>query len=80
MTAFWVTFTSGQGVCVEAESKGQARRLVENEVPRVVRSIEQLPYPATPRVGLKTDCPAFCYTPNTCKGRSACPRRPSCTS
>lgn len=45
--------------------------------------IDKLPYPATPRIWafehpVNGVHPAFCFKPNECKGRGACPRPRAC--
>lgn len=51
-----------------------------------VAEIDSLPYPANPvirRRALRSandgHCPEFCYSPNTCKGRTACPKNYACS-
>ena len=46
---------------------------------RVVWEYGTLPYPASPWVGPHGECPAFCSTPDHCKGRSSCPRSRACS-
>jgi len=78
LTPFWVTFTNRQAsVCVEASSV-EAARIVASEV-GPVDQVRDLPYPASPRLGAQSDCPAFCYAPDTCAGRSACPKSYACS-
>jgi hypothetical protein len=43
-----------------------------------VRQVQQLPYPANPRLNNESNCPAFCFKPNECAGRSSCPRAIAC--
>lgn len=45
-----------------------------------VRDFDRLPYPSDPRLDVRSECPSFCYRPERCKGRTACPHGPSCTS
>lgn len=49
-----------------------------------VLSWDNLPYPARPRLYQITlskfgPCPSFCYSPEKCKGRSACPKSYACS-
>lgn len=41
--------------------------------------IDQLPYPANPRLGLASNCPSFCSQPAKCLGRGSCPRSYACS-
>jgi hypothetical protein len=43
-----------------------------------VSEVSTLPYPAMPRFNTDS-CPDFCYSPEQCKGRTACPKSYSCT-
>lgn len=87
MKPFWIE-TNQRAFCMEfnAEvseaSETENLEQIEKELMpgEVVKQCSVLPHPASPRVGEKSDCPSFCYTPNQCKGRGACPRNPSCTS
>lgn len=38
-----------------------------------------LPYPASPYAGNSEGWPAFCYSPETCKGRGSCPKNYACS-
>jgi len=74
---FWVTFLDGKkAVCIETTSAAEARAI--GDAMGKVREVKTLPYPAEPRTH-PTDCPSFCYRPNDCAGRTACPQRYSCT-
>jgi len=76
VTAYWATFTDASPVCVEAASEAVARVYAEKR--GTVAEIKRLPYPASPRIGDMTQCPSFCYTPNTCAGRGSCPKDRAC--
>lgn len=39
----------------------------------------RLPYPAEPRLDVRSDCPSFCYSPRQCKGRGSCPKSYACS-
>ncbi len=83
--SWWVTFEDRAPACVGvSESKEAALELASEH--GTVTEMYPLPYPARPRLDTELDgwnkgqSPSFCYRPGTCKGRSACPRNPSCTS
>ena len=80
MSAYWVRFTEGRCVCVEAEGADKARGLATSETGWEITSCAILPYPADPRVGPQSGMPSFCYTPQRCAGNTSCPTDPSCTS
>lgn len=77
MPYFWVKFTGRGPMCVTATDKDDAKAKVE-AAGGIASEIFTLPYPATPRFNLDT-VPEFCISPEECKGRTACPRRYSCT-
>lgn len=75
---YWVTFAKRSSGCIEAKDLDEARaRARAFDVPV---KLEPLPYPANPRLDVRSDCPSFCYDPGNCKGRTACPKNPSCCS
>lgn len=92
MQAYWLTFTDGSKGCCEGESEYDAKRIAEHLTGKTVAGgkyqdivAEKLPYPAKPVIWqldhpIHGKCPEFCYKPEECKGRGACPRNPSCTS
>lgn len=82
--AWWVAFSSGKNACVEADTDAAAIALASELTGREALTATILPYPAQPRLnsvpwpnGIIT--PSFCYRPDQCKGRTACPQRYSCT-
>lgn len=84
MTAYWVTFDSGESLCVEAKTEKEAVSRVSN---RSVKDIKCLPYPAMPRLepyksfvinGQEYHIPSFCWKPNECAGKYSCPQRYAC--
>lgn len=87
MSAFWVTFDSGNARCVEAATSELATERAATV--GVVKSVQQLPYPAEPRMephetytwnnGTVAATPSFCYKPRECAGRSSCPQRYACS-
>jgi hypothetical protein len=87
-TPFWIKFSTGSPACVEAKDETEAKTLAAELGKREVVSATILPYPAEPRLnkhehtftdGSKDVCLSFCYTPEQCKGRTACPKNYSCT-
>ena len=77
---FWATFEDGSAACVEGETQELAIASGEAAKGKKVAKIDQLPYPATPRISAeKSDCPSFCYTPRTCAGRGSCPKYYACS-
>jgi hypothetical protein len=78
--AYWVHFADGRRACVE-RPEGDERHVNEFAAElagsRVVE-FWSLPYPAEPRLNRVGTCPSFCFTPERCKGRSACPREHAC--
>jgi hypothetical protein len=88
MHAFWVTFDGRQSACVEAKDETEAKQLAKELTGKEAKTVNILPYPAEPRLNKPThECtdgssisiPSFCYSPASCAGRTACPRRLSCT-
>lgn len=86
MSAFWVVFKRGSALCVEGPTEAAAKERAETIGP--VHSIRTLPYPAEPRMdppetytenGVARAIPPFCFRPEQCAGRTACPQRYSCT-
>lgn len=91
MKAYWVTFTDGSKACCEGESIYDAKLIAEKITGKLVAggkydniSAEVLPYPATPLIWqfdhpVNGKRPAFCHSPEKCKGRSSCPQRYACS-
>lgn len=79
MKPFWVEFVGRGPACIEADSVEEAGRLARVATGSLVNRVSELPYPATPRIGTPSNCPAFCYTPRECAGRTCCPKSYSCT-
>lgn len=92
MQGYWMKFTDGsEGYC-EGETKFDAKMNAEHFTKKTVAGgqyqdieAEGLPYPAQPIIWQfdhprNGKCPDFCYSPKTCKGKSSCPKNPSCTS
>ena len=91
MKPWWITFTDGSKACCEGQSAYDVKRIAEHLTGKVVAGgkyedieAEGLPYPASPIIwrfdhpvfGMT---PTFCFRPNECAGRSACPQGRSCT-
>ena len=78
MAFFWVNFSDRKSGTIEGATRVDALDLAR-AFGQVVE-LEILPYPSEPRLDVRSECPSFCYRPNQCKGRTACPTAPSCTS
>lgn len=82
--SWWVAL-EGVSACVETYTSEMACQIAEGLTGFKALGAEQLPYPAEPRLNAYVwpndtqACPSFCYSPETCKGRSCCPQRISCT-
>ena len=90
MSAYWVRFTDTSVACVEShEGMLAAQNKAAGATGKIVQSIKILPYAAEPVVGVRITYeftngkkivqPTFCYKPDECAGRSACPQQRSCT-
>lgn len=92
MNYWWVKLyiqgtTAQTSGCVTADDIGAAVDIVRMKFRNpAINEISVLPYPADPRwdVGMEKPsldgpvCPSFCYEPESCKGQTSCPKRPSC--
>lgn len=85
MQYWWITFVQVEGnvnpaaTCVAAESEEKARELASTGG-CVVDTCKILPYPADPMLNPgDSNCPAFCWTPQECAGRTSCPKRRACS-
>lgn len=77
MESYWVTFENSENNgCIDAASAEAAKEDAKQFGAPL--KAELLPYPAAPRLRVRISCPAFCWTPETCKGNSSCPRRYAC--
>lgn len=72
---WWATYEDARARFIYA--KGLEAAKVEAATMGEVKTIKTLPYPSS---GTPDGTPAFCYSPSSCAGRTACPRCPSCTS
>jgi hypothetical protein len=92
MQGFWLKFTDNTHGYCEGQGAFDAVRIAEKLTGKTVivgdnkyaPNLDKLPYPATPVIWqldhpVTGKCPAFCYSPNKCKGRTACPQPHSCT-
>lgn len=83
---FWATFDGAPPTCIDALDEAMARAIAERWAAeqafqgRVAKlaTLRTLPYPASPRIGLRSTHPSFCLTPEDCQGRAACPRDRAC--
>jgi hypothetical protein len=77
MNAYWML---PMAVCVEAKTPAEAKKKLEEAGwEEKATDAKPLPYPADPRVGEQSQCPSFCWQPNSCAGKSSCPRNVSCS-
>lgn len=84
MRSFWMTFAGRAAGCVEANDEAEARAIALTETGMEPTKVQNLPYPANPRINKYVDpkygvCPAFCFKPEQCCGNTSCPQRYSCT-
>ena len=91
MKSFWLEFTDGSKACCEGASDYDAKIIAEKVTGKKVKggdfkdiAAKELPYPATPVIWqldhpAHGKCPTFCYSPNTCAGRSSCPKDYACS-
>lgn len=79
MTPYWLSFTDGTYGCCEGEKLTDAITRAEDITGKVVSNGKCIPYPAVPVLWQSDNCPAFCYNPNRCAGKSSCPSDPACT-
>lgn len=81
--AHLLTFADRGRACAWTATEQEARDLAA-AAGRVVVSVETLPYPCRPRLDDAEgwgsgQIPSFCHRINPCRGKTACPGRPSCT-
>jgi hypothetical protein len=92
MRAYWIKFTDGSKACCEGETDYDARRIAEKLTGKTVDgpkyeagpNVKPLPYPASPAIWqmehpVHGKTPKFCFAPDQCCGRTACPQNYSCT-
>lgn len=92
MRGFWLKFTDGsEGYC-EGLNAFDAVQIAEKLTGKTAvvgdnkyqPKVDRLPYPANPIIWqldhpVNGKCPAFCFRPKECKGKTACPQRHACT-
>lgn len=83
MQPFWITFDDGTRGCCEGQSEYDAKRIAAHVKGKPVAKVEHIPYPAKPLIWqfdhpIHGKCPDFCFTPQECVGRTACPRPRAC--
>jgi hypothetical protein len=79
MTPYWLSFTDGTHGCCEGRSLSAAIIKAEDITGKIVSSGKCIPYPAVPVIYQESTCPAFCYDPARCLGKSSCPKDRACT-
>jgi len=84
MNAFWVKFSDRNPGCVEADSLEEAMKIAAVKTGCHPVGGDRLPYPAHPRINQHDypdfgPIPSFCFRPEECKGRGACPQSYACT-
>lgn len=84
MKTFWITFENGAKASCDGESEYDSKMIAEKLSGKKVSVIKPLPYPAKPSIWIYKhpihgECPQFCYKPNECCGKTACPQNYSCT-
>ena len=92
MQGFWLTFTDGSHGYCEGVNAYDAVQIAEKLTGKTAvvgdnkyePDVPKLPYPANPVIWqldhpVNGKCPAFCYRPNDCAGRTSCPQNRACT-
>lgn len=88
MATWWIEFDGRGPGCVDspkAKDEERARALAESVTGKKALRVDRLPYPAAPVLHQEPDkdggpvCPAFCYAPEQCRGRTACPQHYACS-
>jgi hypothetical protein len=91
MKAWWLKFTDGSSACCEGQDAYHAKRIAEKLTGKKVAggdykdiAAEPLPYPASPIIWqfdcpVNGKCPAFCMSPQKCRGKSSCPASYACS-
>ncbi len=76
MSIYWAEFVNRPAACVQANDRGDAA-IVALEFGEVIR-VRSLPYAALPMLNEKWHTVPFCYSPETCAGKTSCPKSRSC--
>ncbi len=91
MNAYWLDFTDGSHACCEGQSEYDVKRIAEKLTGKKVKggdykdiAARVLPYPASPLIWQFDHptcgkCPPFCYRPEQCAGKTACPQSRACS-
>lgn len=84
MKHFWVVFDDGSSGCCDGENDFEAKRIAEHVQKKTASAVNELPYAAKPTIWafdhpIFGKPPAFCYTPEHCQGRKACPKNYACS-
>lgn len=79
-TYWWVEMANGESGSL-ALAPGETLDSVFKRLDAPVVSLSRLPYAAIKCLYRHPDvqCPDLCYKPETCAGRTACPRNPACS-
>ncbi len=90
MDGFWLTFTDGSNGYCEGANDFDAKRIAEKLTGKTVAggkykdiAAKRLPFPANPIIWqldhpVNGKCPAFCYAPTKCAGKTSCPHSHAC--
>lgn len=91
MNGYWITFTDGSTGYCEGVSEFDAAKIAEKLTGKTVGggpyanfTMKPLPYPAAPVIWqldhpVNGKCPAFCFRPRECAGKTSCPQSRACT-
>ena len=78
---YWVTFEDRTAGCIDCGKDEDPLAIAA--VLGKLKTIDALPYPARPVLRRRPNethpCPEFCYAPQQCKGRTACPQSYACS-
>ena len=77
---YWVESSTGEKGTVTAQNKAEAKRIARTKMDGMIVRANVLPYPAAPVLNSTGGCPEFCWEPDNCKGRTSCPKQPTCVS
>lgn len=77
MIPYWVTFENRDAACIEVPVDAKYVHEICSQYGKV-KEIKALPYPAEPRLGVKSDWPSFCSTPAKCAGKNCCLKEFAC--
>jgi hypothetical protein len=91
MQGYWIKFTDGSAGYCEGQNAFDAVGIAEKLTGKTAivgenkyqPKLDTLPYPATPIIWqfdhpTHGKCPAFCYSPEQCNGRTSCPKDHAC--